>query len=172
MNHQIDHGNINHRFAALWQRFVIFTQSSIFAQPGKRTLNDPTFGQHHELVKIVALDDFNHAATSALAPIDQLTRVAAVGPDQLQACETSSQTLEYIHRANAILNVSRMNQHRQNQTKRINDDMSLSTRDLLSRVVTTIPPFDAVVTDCESITAALGVGFLPTWRRTFSRSLS
>jgi hypothetical protein len=65
-----------------------------------------------------------------------------------------------------------MNHHRQNQTERIHDDMSLSTRDFLARVVAAIPPFDAVLTDCESITAALGVGFLPALRRTFSRSLS
>jgi hypothetical protein len=67
-----------------------------------------------------------------------------------------------------------MHDDREDQAERVDANMAFPPGDLLARVVAVRPPFCGalVLTDCESITPAEGVGFLPAWRRTFSRSLS
>ena len=40
--HQVYHGDINHGFAAFWQHFIVLAQAAIFAQPAKRSFDNPT----------------------------------------------------------------------------------------------------------------------------------
>ena len=174
MQHQVDHGNLYHRFTAGRQSFVIFAQATVSAKPGERTFNNPSFGKHDELVQFRSLDNLDDPAEGPLAPNDELAGIAAIGPDQLQATESAPQPLDRQHAAFAILNIAGMHHDGQDQSQRVDDDVPLSAVDFLARVVAVRPPFRgaSVLTDCESITAAEGVGCLPAWRRTFSRSLS
>jgi hypothetical protein len=72
----------------------------------------------------------------------------------------------------AILNVRRVNHERYDQTQRVDDYMTLAAKDFLPRVVPAIPPFSAVFTDWLSMMPTLGVGLLPTLRRTWARRRS
>jgi biotin operon repressor len=40
-NHQVNHGDVNQRFACFWVKLVVFTQSPVSAEPSERTLNNP-----------------------------------------------------------------------------------------------------------------------------------
>ena len=107
MEHRIGHGNEDHRLAALGQGFVVLGQSSVLAQPGKRTLNDPSFGQHNELVQQRTLDDFDKASIPATRPIDEAPGIAAVGKDQLQTPKSRSPLADQQSAGVAVLNVGR-----------------------------------------------------------------
>src|ERR1019366_6634481 len=52
-----------------------------------------------------------------------------------------------------------MHDHRQQVALRIYCDVPLAPLDFLARVVTAPPPFSAVLADCESIIATVGVAF-------------
>ena len=72
----------------------------------------------------------------------------------------------------AVLDIGWMNDQRHDQPERVDEDVALAPRYLLARVVATIPPFAAVLTDWLSRMPTLGVGFFPTFLRTRSRSRS
>src|SRR5439155_21187054 len=46
--HQTSHSDVNHRFAAAWQDFIILAQTPTLGQPGEGALNDPASGKNHE----------------------------------------------------------------------------------------------------------------------------
>src|SRR5580658_5073932 len=111
-------------------------------------------------------------------PVDQLSGVAAVGPDQLQTREQSSALALFVELGQhqlgpvAVLKIGCMDNNRNNQPQRVDHDVPLSSADFLASVVTAAPPFSAVFTDCESMMAALGVFSLPASTRTCSRRRS
>src|SRR5436190_6377169 len=39
--HQTSHSDVNHRFAAAWQDFIILAQTPTLGQPGEGALDDP-----------------------------------------------------------------------------------------------------------------------------------
>ena len=172
MNHQIDHSNNDHRLTAAGQSFIVFRQSAVLAQPGKRALDDPSFGQHDESTRQRTFDDLDEAPVPAARPIDEPAGVTAICKDQLQAAETGSQLSNQQLTAVAVLNIGRMNNQGDDQTDRVDDQMTLATQDFLARVVPTIPPFSAVFTDWLSMMPTLGVGLRPSFRRTRARSRS
>jgi len=81
MNHQVDHRDIDHRLTAVRQRLVVFAQAAVFAEPAEGAFDDPTFGQHHELMNVGPLDDFDRSFERAFGHVHKLACVAAVGPD-------------------------------------------------------------------------------------------
>ena len=172
MNHQVNHRDVDHRFATVRQRLIVFAQSAVLAQPRKRAFDDPTLGQDHELARLAAFDDLNHTAMGVLGPIKELTAIPAVGPDDFQPREPTGDSSDHRHSPDSVLDVGGMDHDSQDQTERVNEDMSFSARNFLTRVIAAIPPLSAVLTDWLSRTAALGVGLRPAFERTFWRSLS
>jgi len=69
-------------------------------------------------------------------PLDQLPRVAPVGPDQAQLRVQGARLAHYQLRPIPILNVGRMHDHAQQQADRINQQVPLDPLDLLARVET------------------------------------
>lgn len=172
MKHEVDHGNANHRLAAGGQGFVILTEAPVLAQSRERALHNPSFGQHHEMADRRPSDNLDHASVGLLGPLDQLTGVPAIGPDELQPMKAMRQPLQDQPCAVSVLDVGGMHHDHHHEAQRVHHDMPLASRDFLARVVPTIPPFSAVFTDWESMIAAEGVGVRPALRRTFSRSRS
>ena len=172
MNHQIDHCNADHRLAALRERLVVFGQAAVLAQPGKGALHDPAFGEDLEGVCHVAFDDLHEAARPAADPIDEFSGVRAIGEDQLHPPKARSQLADHQLAAVAILDVGRMHDQRDDQSERVDDQMTLATLDLLGRVEPAVPPFSAVLTDWLSMMPTLGLRVLPALRRTLARSRS
>jgi hypothetical protein len=66
------------------------------------------------------------------------------------------------------LNVRCMYNSRHYQTQRIYNQMAFSAHYFLASVITTVPPFEAVLTVWLSIMAALGLGWRPALSRTSS----
>ncbi len=172
VNHQVDHGDADHRFTAGGQGFVVLAEAPIFSQPREGALDDPSFVHHHKTVDRRSFDDFDDAAAGLFGPADELAGVSAVGPDELQTMKAMRQSLQNQSRAIAILDIGCVNDDRQHEAQRVNHQMPLAPRDFLAGIESAIPPFSAVFTDCESMIAAEGVGLRPTLRRTFSRRRS
>ena len=146
-----------------------FAMRSNDTQPRESPFDHPSPRQNHKsLHTVTSFDNQQNPMTKIRYPINELAGIAAIGPDQRQTTEPTSQFTQNKFRAIAILNISGMNHHGHHQTQRIYHQMVFSTRYLLSRVVAFIPPFEAVLTDWLSIIAALGQGSLPTWIRTCS----
>ena len=63
-----------------------------------------------------------------------------------------------------------MHHYGQYITLRVDRDVPLAPFDLLARVVTPPPPFNAVLADCESMIATVGVELRPPALRPCSRN--
>ena len=169
----MDHSHVNHRFAAFRQRFVVLAQTTIAAEPGKGSLDDPTFGQNLEAGDIVAaLDDLQDPVAQFSGPLDQFPGVSSIGPDQLQPGELSDHFGQHQLGPIAILDVGGVYDDGQEQAQGVYDNVPLAALDLLAGVVAACPPFSTVFTDWLSMIAAEGLGFRSAWTRTFWRRAS
>ena len=93
--HQVSHGDVNHRLAALREELIILVQSPVFVQPTECPLHPPPFGQNHQPFHVVGgLDNLetNLARASKLPhPIDEWPRLGAIGPNTAQAGQLMTQ---------------------------------------------------------------------------------
>jgi len=148
MEHQVDHRNLDHGLAVFHTGFIVLAQSPISAKPCKRSLDDPSLGQHLKALDvIVSLDDRQQPLAQVPGPCDQLPGIAAISPDQRQSLKSPDPLRQDQPGTISILHIGSMNHHRQNQTQRIDDDMAFAAQDLLAGVVAPCPPFSAVFTD-------------------------
>jgi hypothetical protein len=172
MNHQVDHADQYPRLAALRQELIVLGQPPVPGQPAEGSLHNPApFQDDKPLVR--ALDDLDDPGKPIQCPGDELTGVAAVGPDQLQTRKQPGQPLERQPSAIAVLNVGGVDDNRQDQPQRVDDDVTLAPDYLFARVVAPAKaPFSTLLTLWLSMIAALGVACLPALSRTFSRRVS
>ena len=105
-------------------------------------------------------------------PLDQLASLPTVRPDQSQARKLVQKFVYDQLFSISVLNIGRMNHHRQHQPHRIHDDMPLASHHFLTSIIATRPPFSVILTDWLSMMAALGVGLLPSASRTLGRRVS
>jgi len=167
------HSQVNDGFAAFRECFVVLAQAAVASEPGEGSFDDPALGQDHEARQVVAaFDDLQDPASQLPCPLDQLAGVPAVGPDPLEPPELADQSGQRPLRPVAVLDVGRMHDHNQQQAQGVYDDVTLAPVDLLARVVAPRPPFSTVFTDWLSMIAAEGLGFRPSWTRTFWRRAS
>ena len=93
--HQVSHGDVNHRLAALREELIILVQSPVFVQPTECPLHPPPFGQNHQPFHVVGgLDNLetNLAIASKLPhPSDEWPRLGAIGPNTAQAGQLMTQ---------------------------------------------------------------------------------
>ena len=172
MNHHIDHGNAYHGFTALNQRLIVFGKSSVLTQPGERSLDNPAFGHDDKLVRLRTFDNFYDPAVPADRPIHKLSGITAIGPDHFKAPPPRTELLDQQLAAITVLHVGRVNDQREDQAERVNNDMALAPLGFLARIVPSVAPFSAVLTDWLSMMPALGVGLRPSSIRTRRRSCS
>jgi hypothetical protein len=172
MNHQVNHGQVDHSFTTGWQRLVVLAQPPILAKPPKGPFHYPTSGQYYETMQVTTPDNLNNPSECASGPIYECPTVASIDPDPLQSPKSIAQFLHDKSASITILNVGRMYHYDQDQPKCINEQVPLTPRNLLSSVITATPPFSAVLTLWLSRIPALGVGLRPALRRTCSRRRS
>lgn len=169
----MSHRQVDHGFAALGERLVILAQAAVSSEPREGSFDNPSLGHDYKPRHVVAApDDLQDPAAQLSRPLDQLARIAAVGPDQLQPAEAPLEQGQHQLGPVAVLDVGRMHHHGKHQTQRVYDDMTLAAVDLLAGVVSTRPPFSTVFTDWLSMIAAEGLGFRPSWTRTCRRRAS
>ncbi len=87
--HQVSHGDVKHRLAALREELIILVQSPVFVQPTECPLHDPPVGQNHKPFHVGgALDNLETnlaIASKPPPPIDEGPRIGAIGPNTAQA---------------------------------------------------------------------------------------
>ena len=174
VEYQIDHREVDEVFSGLGEVLIVFAESAVTIEPGECPLDDPALGQHFEAFgRVTAADNFERPAGELFDPLLQFPAVAAVGPELLQARAIESDLLDQLARPVAILHAGRMHHHAQGQSQGIDDNVALTSFNLLASVVTaTRPPFSVVLTDWLSMMAALGVASRPFHSRSRSWSLS
>ncbi len=123
-------------------------------------------------MRLRAFDDFNDPAVPANRPIHKLPGITAIGPDHFKAPPSRTQLPDQQLAAVTVLDVGRVNDQREDQAERVNDDMALAPLGFLARIVPSVAPFSAVLTDWLSMMPALGVGLRPSSIRTRRRSCS
>ena len=169
----MDHGPVDHRFAALGERLVVLAQSAVTAEPRERSFYNPTLGQDDESRDPAqTLDNLQSPPAEPSRPAHQLAGVPAVGPDDLESGKKTANLLQHELGPIAVLDVGGVHDDAQDQTEHIDYDVPLSALDFLARVVSAIPPFSTVFTDWLSMIAAVGVGFRPASTRTCLRRAS
>ena len=171
--HDMYHRETNPGLAALRRFLVISTQAAELHEPTEGTLDDPAARQHGKSgMRIRALDDFQHPAPKGGSPGYELAGIPAIRPDEAPPRKGIFELLQDQLGPVAILNASAVPDHDQQQPQRIYDQMALAAFDLFAGIEAIVPPFCIVLTDCESIIAAEGVGSRPCWTRSFSRNTS
>ena len=177
----MNHSYVDPGLGCLGQSFVVpvsstgqaLAQPTAPAEPRECSFDHPSSRQHLKVVAVPgALDNLERPACQGPDPLDQLSSIASIGPDQPHAGKPPYQFIDDQLRSISILDIGRMHHHRQQQPHGIYNDVSLSTVDLLASVIATRPPFSVVLTDWLSMMAALGVGLLPSAFRTLGRRAS
>ena len=169
MNHQINHCQQNHSFTTGGQRFVVLAQTSVLTQPGQGTLDHPTPRQYLKaLHAVTTFDNLQQPITKFHRPVQKSASISAIGPNQRQPAETILELTQHQSGPVTILNICRVYDNGHYQTQRIYNQMPLSPCYFLASVITTIPPFEAVLTVWLSIMAALGLACRPASSRTRS----
>ena len=157
----MNHSYVDPGLRCIGQSFVVLAQPTAPAEPRECSFNHPSSRQHLKVVAVPgALDNLERPACQGPDPLDQLSSIASIGPDQPHAGKPPCQFIDDQLRSISILDIGRMHHHRQQQPHGIYNDVSLSTVDLLASVIATRPPFSVVLTDWLSMMAALGVGLL------------
>jgi hypothetical protein len=152
--HQMNHADLNHGFARVGAPFVVLAQTPAAAQPGKCPFGNPTFGQQHEAARFFrATHDVQLVLRMFLQPfVQRIVVVLAVPPDDHQTREAFR-----VHAgegqlgAFGVIDGGAGDNHRQQQSHRIHDNMPLATGDLLAAVVAALlapfGAFDALAVD-------------------------
>lgn len=148
-------------FTGLSQRFVVFAETTVAPKPGKGPLDDPATREDDEAAFSRALDDSEEPTAECLDPLDQLPGIASIRPDQLEPRAASKQLLQHELGAVSILEVSRVDDDRDQQAHGINGHVALAAGYFLTGVVAARPPFSVVLTLWLSMIAALGVAKRP-----------
>ena len=123
-------------------------------------------------MQLVALDDLDGpAAAGGCGKCGARPLVTGIGEDaQNERPQSACLLVQHEARTVAVLNVGGVNGHAQQETERIDENVSLAARDLLGRVIALrierIPPFGAPLALWLSMIAAVGLASRPSCSRT------
>ena len=108
----MDHGNLNKSFTCFGKFFIVFAKSTTTTEPSEGPFHDPTTWQNVKALDVVAaLDDLQYPAARLLHPLDQLSAVAAIRPNEFQSRKIAFCFFQNLLGAIAVLNVGRVNDY-------------------------------------------------------------
>jgi len=135
--HDADHGEADEGCDGSCVALEIAGQATVPADPCECALDDPSLGQDNEAMRIASLDDLQRPATSIGHDLLHLRPlVACIGEDALDERKQPARRAQHLAGTIAILHVGRVHDHAQQQAERIDQDMTLASRDRLARIVT------------------------------------
>lgn len=153
--------------------FIVLTETTILPKPCKRPLNDPAARQYIKRVSIVAAThDIQYPLAASLHPVNQLSSISSISPDQLKSRQPDLCPQQQFLGAIPVLHVTRMNQDGQHQCHSVYENMTLASIHFLCSIIPTRTPFSVVFTDWLSIMPALGSASLSAASRTCLRRAS
>lgn len=133
---------IDERFGAAREAFVILAEAATSAQPGKGPFHHPPPGQHVEAGRVaevrdevgsvalqvspVRIDHVQHEAVAMRRPALQRSSVALVGPDPLQARKALADHIEDQLAADAIGQIGWVDDHAEQKALGVDQDVALA----------------------------------------------
>ena len=88
--HAVDHAEADHGFAVRNEFFVVLTQAAVPIQPAERPLHDPALRLDIKAVGVIApFYNLQQPPAGLLDPVNELSGVASVGPDDPESGEFS-----------------------------------------------------------------------------------
>ena len=112
-------------------------QPAMVANPADCALDDPSLWQHDEAMLVAASDDLHlpwpgsRHGCGHLRPL-----VASIADDPLDERELAARLAQQQLGSIAVLDVSRVDHHTQQQAERVGQDVALAAKGLLARIVT------------------------------------
>lgn len=153
--------------------FEVFGETPASAEPCEGTLDNPAFGQELEAFNPErSLDDFDRRWSAAGECLDELfAAIDSIGKDVLKPWEAGSQVPQQGNGTMDILNVGGVNIGSQQEAVGVGHDWRLRPWRRLPASNPRGPPA-SVVEAVWLMTAAVGFGFRPSFRRAFRTKAS
>ena len=105
----MDHSDSDPRLGGCRQRLEVFTQPPRAIEPAERAFHDPAPLQDSKALRVPgAFHDREGPLQHRRHPRDELARIPAIGPDQLQSREAGDQCCQDLFGPVAVLHPSRM----------------------------------------------------------------
>jgi hypothetical protein len=146
-HHELNHSDSDPCLGRLRQGLEVFTQPPRAIEPAKGAFDDPAPLHHLKALGVPgAFHDHEAPLQHGRDPGDELARVPAIGPDQLQSREAGDQRRQHLFGAIPVLDPRRMYHHDQQETEDIDDDVALAPTEALAAVIASEPPFSVVFT--------------------------
>jgi len=131
----------------LWELLVVLAEAAVAPEPGEGSLDDPAFWQHLKTWSIAAFYDVEAAVLVLLAGIAHAWAiVGAVRENNLQATESVGETRKQLDRPGFVLEVGGVYGQGQQEAKRVDQNVALTSRYLLAGIIAADPPFSVVLT--------------------------
>ena len=168
--HQPTHRQIDHRFTALQEVFIIFAQAAVAPDPGQRAFHHPPAGQDRKRWHWRWFD-IHGIPSPASGPLDDLqaptpvhgqpqaqrvTPIGHVGPHASPLREGGKRRGQEPGRRGRLTQIGCVDQDTQEETRRLNEEMALAAVEFFGAIVAVRPPFSVVFTVCASTMAAEG----------------
>ena len=145
------HHDVDDGFTSFWGQLIVFTQPAVAVEPPQRALDHPPLGDHFKsLGGIGALGDFQPDLAPRAQrpdPLDQRPSISAIGPDEAQPGKLMPEAFQHLRGPSAVLHTGGRDDHGQNQSERVDENMPFAAFDLCAGIVATEPPFSVVLTD-------------------------
>ena len=169
MQHEADHGQLDHGLRNLGQLFVLPGQPPPAAEPAKRPLRHPAAREEDEARGPGAAPDHDQgqpepeAGEQSREPV-----VSAIGEHDLEPRVEPRQPAQQVAGTIGVLDVGGMDNDAEQQAGGVDRNVTLAAFDLFCRIPAARPPFSVVFTLWVSITAALGLGSRPSRSRSIT----
>lgn len=165
------HDGVNDSIGCFHPIFVILAQPTIEIEPTKGAFHDPTPGLYFKAALVIGAQDDVDVDTELRGAVNETTAISRISPDFAKAREGLRQAIEQPTGHRAILITGFGDKGFEDQTFRIDDQVTFASLDLFACVVASTAPFSVVFTVWLSMMAALGVASRPnSWRRSSRKS--
>jgi hypothetical protein len=169
--HDFDHGETDETDNGSGIALEVAHEAAVSADPCERSLDNPSLGQHGELMHLVALDDLDDP-TARVRSSKRRARplISGIGENaQDEGPKRARRLVQHKACAVAILNIGGMDGDAQQQAERVDEDMPFATDDFLGRIIALgvekSPPFGAPLALWLSMMAAVGLASRPSCSR-------
>ena len=135
--YDVDHGEAYKRGDGSGVALEVACQAAVATDPSESALDNPSFGQDDEAVRIIALDVLQGQVAGPgdgrghLRPL-----IVGIGEGALDEGERTPRSAEQLAGTIPVLHIGGMNDDAQQEAERVDDDVSLAARDLLARINT------------------------------------